>query len=82
MRWQAGRQLRALEQRRPRQYEGLRGEVLKDILQKRLEEYPEGSERTLLLGAPAGATLTADRACRRGLRDTPHCPPLLCGRSD
>ena len=39
---------------------------------------PEGVERTLPLGAVAGATWTADRAFRHGLRTNPHCP--FCGK--
>ena len=64
--------MRNLEQRRPRQFEGMRGEVLKDVLNDALAKH------TLLMGALAGATWTADRALRRGLRKDPHCP--YCGR--
>ena len=74
-----GQQLRALEQRRPRQYEGMLGVVLKDVLNKKLGDYPEGLERTLLLGAEAGATWTADRAS--GAAGQPALP-LLWGGGD
>uniref|UniRef100_A0A7S1NIQ5 Uncharacterized protein n=1 Tax=Eutreptiella gymnastica TaxID=73025 RepID=A0A7S1NIQ5_9EUGL len=69
-------QLRQLELRRPRQFEGMKGEVLKDVLNKQLVNYPDGVERALLLGAIAGATWTADTAHRRGLRTTAQC--LYC----
>ena len=69
-----GQQLRNLEQRRPRQFEGMRGEVLKDVLNDALAKHADALERTLLMGALAGATLTAERAFRRGLRKQPECP--------
>ena len=72
-----GQQLRHLEQRRPRQFEGLRGEVLNDVLNDALAKHVDALERTLLMGALAGATWTADRAYRRGLRTDPNCP--YCG---
>ena len=72
-----GQQLRKLEQRRPRQFEGMRGEVLKDVLNAALAMHTDSLERTLLQGALTGATWTADRAFRRGLRTDPHCP--YCG---
>ena len=72
-----GQQLRAPEQRHPRQFDLMHGVVLKDVLNKKLKDYPEGLERTLLLGAVAGAAWTSDRAFRRGLRHDPHCP--YCG---
>ena len=73
-----GQQLRNLEQRRPRQFQGMRGEVLKDVLNAALAKHTDALERTLLLGALAGATWTAELAFRRGLRKDPHCP--YCGQ--
>jgi len=66
-----GQQLRKLYQHRPRQCDGMR--VLKDVLNKQLHKYPDGVEHTLLLGAIAGATWTADRAHLQGLRTVPQC---------
>ena len=74
-----GQQTRQLELSRPRQFEGMRGEVLKDVWNKQLSKSPDGVVRTLILGAIAGATWTADRAHRRGLRTTAHC--LYCESS-
>ena len=54
-----GQQLRNLGQRRPRQFEGMRGEVLKDVLNDALAKHADALERTLLMGALAGATWTA-----------------------
>ena len=51
-----GQQLRQLELCRPRQFEGMKGEVLKDVLNKQLSKYPDGVERSLIPGAIAGAT--------------------------
>ena len=47
---------------------------MKDVLNQDLSEYPQGLERTLLLGAVAGSTWTAERVFRRKLHDTPECP--------
>ena len=73
-----GQQLRSLEHRQLRQFEGMRGEVLKGVLNDALAKHTDALERTLLMGALAGATWTADRAFRRGLRKDPHCP--YCGQ--
>jgi len=70
----AGHEL-MLEQRRPRQYEGMRREVLIDALNKQLDSYPDGLERTLLLGAMCHSRSHMDS--RHGVStqsDTPHCP--------
>ena len=56
----------------------MRGEVLKDVLNDALAKHTDALESTLLMGAPAGATWTADRAFCRGLRVDPHCP--YCGQ--
>ena len=48
------------------------------MLNRKLEAYLEGVERTLPLGAVAGETWTADQAFRCGLRTDTHCP--RCGK--
>ena len=78
--WEAlwGQQLRRLEQRRPRHFEGMRGGVLKDVFNAVVAKHRDAVDYTLLLGALAGATWTADGAFCCLLRKDPHCP--YCGQ--
>ena len=69
-----GQQVRNVEHRRPRQFEGMRGEVLKDVLNDAQAKHRDALERTLLMGALAGAKWMVNRAFRRGLRKDPQCP--------
>ena len=66
--------LRDLENRRLRQFGGMRGRVAKGPVLDYMARLEHPARRSLLMGCLTGAVWTADRAHRRRLRDTPQCP--------
>ena len=63
-----------MERRRPRQFEGVEGGVIKEPVNAYLATCSPAVKRSLLMGVLTGATWTADRAHRRRLWGSARCP--------
>lgn len=74
--------LAALEARRPNTFQGVRGGLDYYATRLRLSESRNALEKSLLRGALAGATWTACRAYKHGLRADSTCPFCHTGDED